>query len=853
MFQFLKKLLSGKPYKYQKFEKVVARKAKQKDITLVELWVKNKIASKKVSFYDANLALFAVYKDIDPASSIPFGEKALAINYEERLAGSVYSRIKLIERKHQQQNSRLLNSYNVSGLIEYSKTHDVKQTSVWIDKAIYLNPDIARSLCETFFRLYKDNEPEYALRFGKMAMDKGADDDFKTVLKNRSNRFKKLHCPLNYQSYQELKEEILRLADNDDIHAAIELADQVSKDTRKTDLKIILFRKIKDSHTKDAAEIGWQIFKKTDDVSFLKVLGARLYALKEYGKAWKVYASCLKNNFEPPIEDRLAISLGLSEKKKIIELSFLNGDLNKYLSKLLPSIKGKDKINRLSQKVCFYLFKDMPEYSDKAIILANQVLTKQYSAKIAFDLSKLVFNQGKISDSISNSFLDQTIDDHRRQIELNEAYLRLLKFGMPLPSNPKYKNSHLQNHTGNNVLFTLYNSLPIHSAGYASRSHGLMLGLKGMGYEINALTRLGYPQDLQKFKNRKMVNVELVGGIKYQRLPTRMGHGFIPLDKYIKCYAEQIAKHANLNKVTLLHSASNFVNGIATNYAAKMLGIKSIYEVRGLWEITRISRQPQWYGSEHYLMSKRLETESAKNADHVITITKALKNELIRRGVHAKRITVIPNGVNISKFRNVKRNHLLSGKLDLDDHIVIGYVGSIVDYEGLDLLLEAILLLRDRGVGGFKTLIVGDGVELKNLKSFSSKHGLDSFVVFTGRVPFEQVEDYYSLIDICPFPRKGLPVCEMVSPLKPFEAMAMGKAIVSSDVAALAEIINIGHTGLTHRKDDAKDLADKLEQLIINRTFRNDLGKNSRRWVQAERDWNVLAKRVASIYKDLAA
>ncbi|WP_257291811.1 glycosyltransferase family 4 protein, partial [Endozoicomonas sp. ONNA1] len=179
------------------------------------------------------------------------------------------------------------------------------------------------------------------------------------------------------------------------------------------------------------------------------------------------------------------------------------------------------------------------------------------------------------------------------------------------------------------------------------------------------------------------------------------------------------------------------------------------------------------------------------------------------------------------------------------------YVGSMVDYEGLDLLINATEQLRDKGLTGFKVLMVGDGAVKAELELMAQKKQLQDLIIYTGRVPHDEVEDYYSLIDICPFPRKGLPVCEMVSPLKPFEAMAMGKAVVSSDVAALAEIVQDERTGLLHKMDDAEDLADKLQLLIEQPKLREQYGQAAREWVVAERDWKVLAKRVDAVYKRL--
>jgi glycosyltransferase involved in cell wall biosynthesis len=148
-------------------------------------------------------------------------------------------------------------------------------------------------------------------------------------------------------------------------------------------------------------------------------------------------------------------------------------------------------------------------------------------------------------------------------------------------------------------------------------------------------------------------------------------------------------------------------------------------------------------------------------------------------------------------------------------------------------------------------LIIGDGAKLEELQATAAAQGLDDVVTFTGRIPHEEVERYYSIIDVTPFPRLPLPVCEMVSPLKPFEAMAMGKAVIASDVAALAEIVTPGRNGLLHVKGSAESLTEQVEHLLDDPELRARLGVQARDWVVAERDWKQLASTVARTYEDV--
>lgn len=300
----------------------------------------------------------------------------------------------------------------------------------------------------------------------------------------------------------------------------------------------------------------------------------------------------------------------------------------------------------------------------------------------------------------------------------------------------------------------------------------------------------------------------------------------------------------------MLHAASNHWNGLAGVAAARQLGIPSIYEVRGLWEITRGSRNPDWMDGPMYKYMARLETDAAKNADRVITITNALRDELIRRGVNSDKISVIPNGVETSRFRPRARNHELAECLGVHDKTVVGYVGTILDYEGIELLIDvAGKLKEERDDVAF--LLVGDGAELPQFRERVERENLADIVMFTGRVPHHEVEDYYSIIDICPFPRLPLPVTEIVSPLKPFEAMAMGKAVIVSSVAALAEIVTDGTTGLIFKKGSSDSLAEKLRLLLDDSELRRHLASSGKEWVQRERDWKYLSNQIGQIYASL--
>lgn len=402
------------------------------------------------------------------------------------------------------------------------------------------------------------------------------------------------------------------------------------------------------------------------------------------------------------------------------------------------------------------------------------------------------------------------------------------------------------------VFYLLHNSLPYHSAGYATRTHGLLSELNNSDWTVDGVTRLGYPYDMPGMSEIKDVpGLNRVGNVDYRRLLAgREIEKKNPLFDYVQRYSQQLQRLAKTEKPAIIHAASNHWNGLAAVTAANRLGIPSVYEVRGLWEVTRGSRDPEWATGNMYKFMAKMEADAAKGATRVFAITRALKDELVHRGVDPNKIQIIPNGVDTNRFQPKACDSELAGRLNIQGKTVIGYVGSILDYEGIDLLIDAASNLKSER-NDFHVLIVGDGAELERFKKRVSEESLVDVITFTGRVPHEEVESYYSLIDITPFPRLPLPVCEMVSPLKPFEAMAMGKAVVASDVDALAEIVVPDLNGLLHEKGNPDSLTSQLKLLLEDEELRTRLGAQAREWVVKERDWSKLASVISNTYDDL--
>lgn len=400
------------------------------------------------------------------------------------------------------------------------------------------------------------------------------------------------------------------------------------------------------------------------------------------------------------------------------------------------------------------------------------------------------------------------------------------------------------------IPYLLHSALPQVSMGYATRSHGILTALREAGWAVEGITRPGFPLDDARIDNAPSTDV--VDGVPYHHVlfESRRPLPLLPVERGVATFSRALRDLYKDADVPLVHAASNFRNGLAAVHAARKLGVPALYEVRGLWEYTRLAREPWFDRTDSFQFISRMETAAAHEADHVIAITRALADLLVERGVDAGKISVVPNGVDTRRFTPRSRDAELAEELGIGGRTVIGYVGSLLEYEGLHLLIEAVDLLRR---DDFVVLIVGDGRTRPELERLVTDRGLQEAVRFTGRVPHEEVERYYSLVDVAPFPRTPVAVTELVSPLKPFEAMAMGKAVVASDVAALEEIIEDGVNGRLFPKGSPDALASVLEELIDDPGATSRMAQRGAEWVRRERDWKTLAQGVASVYEDLGA
>jgi glycosyltransferase involved in cell wall biosynthesis len=398
------------------------------------------------------------------------------------------------------------------------------------------------------------------------------------------------------------------------------------------------------------------------------------------------------------------------------------------------------------------------------------------------------------------------------------------------------------------ILHVVTDALPSTSAGYTIRTQEIALAQRAVGLDPHVTTRLGFPVTAGAIDGRALVTVD---GVPYHRLLPWVMPG--RMDRLQAAHLRRAARLTERLRPAVLHAASNYANAVIALALRDATGLPVVYEVRGFWEDTWLSRHAASADltlSDRYVRTRALETYCMTQADLVVTLGEAMRDEIVERGVPAGKVAIVPNGVSESFLRPLPQD---GGRLRASLGIqpgeqVVGLVSSLVAHEGIGTLLNAVRLLNDQGVRA-RALIVGDGPERTALQRQAADLGLDA--IFTGRVPAARVRDYHAVLDVFVVPRTPDRVCQLVTPLKPVEAMASGLPVVVSAVRALAEIVQDGETGLLFPPLAADALAAQLKQLLDSPDLRAKLGTAARDWVARDRTWAHNAARYREVYSGL--
>ncbi|MEP3051929.1 MAG: TIGR04063 family PEP-CTERM/XrtA system glycosyltransferase [Erythrobacter sp.] len=396
------------------------------------------------------------------------------------------------------------------------------------------------------------------------------------------------------------------------------------------------------------------------------------------------------------------------------------------------------------------------------------------------------------------------------------------------------------------VLHVLDHSLPLHS-GYTFRTRAILKAQEAHGVEVRGITGMRHHGE------SGAPDPETADGLHFHR--TKGEAGGLPGLSEVREIAElslAIQELAKEWRPDIIHAHSPALCGGAALRASQALRLPFVYEIRAFWEDAAVGNRTGREGSMKYRVTRALETRIARKADAVFTICNGLRDDLIRRGIPEGRLGVMPNGVDLTLFGDPPpRDEPLAAELGIGEQDpVIGFIGSFYAYEGLDDLIAAVPLLQQMHPR-VKLLLVGGGEMDEEWRALAANLPNPEAVIFTGRVPHEEVERYYSLIDVLAYPRKKSRLTDLVTPLKPLEAMAQRRIVAASDVGGHRELISHNDTGYLFAPDSPSRCAEALAEMLDSRDEWDAMRQRGLAHVRANHDWASNARRYLDVYHHL--
>lgn len=395
------------------------------------------------------------------------------------------------------------------------------------------------------------------------------------------------------------------------------------------------------------------------------------------------------------------------------------------------------------------------------------------------------------------------------------------------------------------ILHILDHSLPLHS-GYTFRSRAIFHAQQQRGWEPMVVTS---PKHEENWKGERKEQ-ELIEGVPYHRSgpvrPVRVP--FATEASLMRTLARRILDVAERERPDVLHAHSPVLNALPALWAGRRLGIPVVYEIRAFWEDAAVDHGSYAEGGWKYRLTKTLETWACRAADHVCILCEGLRKDLVGRGIPPDKVTPIFNGINLGDFSPCPPDPEFREKWGLQGKQVIGFIGSFYRYEGLDLLVRAYARVRQE-CPDTALLLVGGGEMEACLRGLARELGIEADVVMPGRIAHQRIPGVYALVDVLAYPRHRMRLTELVTPLKPLEAMAMGKAVVASDVGGNKELIKDGLTGLLFEAGNLEALTRILLEALRDQALRLKLQENGPAWVRAHHTW----ERTTSAYGDIYA
>ena len=394
------------------------------------------------------------------------------------------------------------------------------------------------------------------------------------------------------------------------------------------------------------------------------------------------------------------------------------------------------------------------------------------------------------------------------------------------------------------VLHVLDHSLPLHS-GYSFRTHRILQSQRRRGWIPSAVTSPKH----EASSHGDVPAEETLASFRYYR-SGRIRPGRFPLDeerRIIEALTRRIDSVVRSERPDLLHAHSPVLNAVAALRAGRRHDIPVVYEIRAFWEDAAVDHGTYGRGSWKYRMVRAIESWACRRADAVAVLCRGIQEDLVKRGIDPAKTAVIYNGIDPDETRIGEPDAEYRREWNLEGKKVVGFIGSFYGYEGLDLLVDAMPQLRSRNPDVVLLLVGGGGAEAA-IRERIRALALEPHVILPGRIPHERIPGVYALVDVLAYPRHATRTTELVTPLKPLESMAMGKAFVASDVGGHRELIQDGKTGLLFPAENVAALAEALHRLLTDHALREEIQRQQVPWVRREHSWDRTTAPYSALY-----
>lgn len=404
-----------------------------------------------------------------------------------------------------------------------------------------------------------------------------------------------------------------------------------------------------------------------------------------------------------------------------------------------------------------------------------------------------------------------------------------------------------------NLAYTLQSVSisPDQESGPAVLVRQIVNGLRSNGHKVSFLFLRG--REVVEEESGRIISLGLSGGRPFKtvesglrRLQSELRLPYLGLFESFRFYQ---GCRRGLGGATLCHDYHTLF-GLGSTLAARQLGLPLVLTVDADLLLERQLIGNPLTGLQGWL-ARWIAKFSFRVARKLICVSDAAAQHFIAQwAIDPAKIAVLPNGVDLQPFDNSPTPAEARRQLGLAEGPTVMFVGSFQPWHGLETLLTSFTMVAGR-FREAKLVLVGDGPVKPGVEVKIVTLGLSAQVHLTGSVPNRQVPLWLAAADVVVAPYGRLPYTLWFSPLKLYEYMAAGKAIVASGGGQISEVIRPGHNGLLFEADNVTQLAEMIGDLLSDPAGRDQLGRNARQQAIAQHSWQQYTHGLEQIYAQI--